>query len=337
MIFQKALFIFLISLFLALSGIAQSTRIAYVSAKSGLNFREGPAIDEPKSGTFLYGTRVVILEETNIPFELTDNGERIKGQWVKVTADITSTNFSNVPRGNSLSGYVFDGFLADSSEVNFREMPIHERLAIVRPDYELRSELELDYEDITATQFRAFQAAFDDKISFDSTKREKVNASFILQTKDYRYRYTCNKNWSSCNYYMGKLEPLHLYITSFTKEIGELYLTDSLNNKVYIPHSPFDAGCFPPVISPKNQQLILYASSPFDREAFISLYQISPAGSDSTFNSYESFYTTAWRIAELVWIDESKIALHVFDDYGLDAEGRSKLVGERFLKAWLNP
>ena len=45
------------------------------------------------------------------------------------------------------------------------------------------------------------------------------------------------------------------------------------------------------------------------------------------FKTFDSFYTSKWRIKNLIWIDNNSIALKVFDNY----QGK-KLVNVRYLK-----
>ena len=85
----------------------------FVSAKGGLNVREGPDAKAKKLSTLPYGTFVSIESRTAIKLTINDTEltftnifgledevkKKIEGEWVKIVSE------------NSISGYVFDGYL----------------------------------------------------------------------------------------------------------------------------------------------------------------------------------------------------------------------------------
>lgn len=73
-----------------------------VTAKKGLVVRDKPSLKGKKIGLFAYKTQVIVKEKTNNTLELFDEGQLIKGNWVKV---------ENYTFDNWVTGYVFDGFL----------------------------------------------------------------------------------------------------------------------------------------------------------------------------------------------------------------------------------
>ncbi|MEP0213157.1 MAG: SH3 domain-containing protein [Cellulophaga sp.] len=80
----------------------------FVTAKSGLNVRENSSLDAKKIGKFNYAEKVAVLHKTDLFFEVTDDGKKIKGQWYKVTGK----SDSNI----ELTGYVFSGFLSQPKQ-----------------------------------------------------------------------------------------------------------------------------------------------------------------------------------------------------------------------------
>ncbi|SFW60359.1 SH3 domain-containing protein [Cellulophaga fucicola] len=76
----------------------------FVTARSGLNVRENSSLDAKKTGKFNYAEKVTVLTKTDLFFEVTDDGKKIKGQWYKVTGNSDSNE--------ELTGYVFSGFLS---------------------------------------------------------------------------------------------------------------------------------------------------------------------------------------------------------------------------------
>tara|TARA_R110002012_G_scaffold75765_3_gene191349 strand:- start:360 stop:1217 length:858 start_codon:yes stop_codon:yes gene_type:complete len=81
-----------------------------VNASSGLIIREQPNADANRIGKLPYGSIVNILENTNLKLQITDKGEVIDGEWVKV-------KFQNFPyiitktKAFKDEGFVFSGYL----------------------------------------------------------------------------------------------------------------------------------------------------------------------------------------------------------------------------------
>ncbi len=77
----------------------QAQEIKYVTAKSGLVYRNKPKGE--KLGKFEFNEKIIIDKHTNIFQEIKDENKIIKGKWVSVKLE------------NSIV-YVFDGFLSDT-------------------------------------------------------------------------------------------------------------------------------------------------------------------------------------------------------------------------------
>ncbi len=77
----------------------------YVTARSGLNYRDSP--NGTVLGKFPLNTSLRLIEYTKVTDTVTDRGKRIAGKWVGVQNWIDS-------RKDSDTVYVFDGFLSSS-------------------------------------------------------------------------------------------------------------------------------------------------------------------------------------------------------------------------------
>lgn len=73
----------------------------YVTAESGLIIRDKPSLESNKIYHLPNNTMVLISKKTGIKMTITDEGQRINGEWIKIRS------FDN----NDTQGYVFGGFL----------------------------------------------------------------------------------------------------------------------------------------------------------------------------------------------------------------------------------
>ncbi len=82
-----------------------------VTAGNGLFLRQEPNSQGKKIGKLYFGAEVNIIEKTENSQTIIDNGEKITGNWVKIS-------FKNFPTfiSNAESGYVFDGYLKQKKE-----------------------------------------------------------------------------------------------------------------------------------------------------------------------------------------------------------------------------
>ncbi len=90
--------------------------LRYINAPSGLNYRDKP---KGKSlGKFEHNQKITIVERTEVFSEITDDGDKVKGEWVGISLEKDTV-------------YVFDGYLAAAKVVDrvwskfpLREMPL---------------------------------------------------------------------------------------------------------------------------------------------------------------------------------------------------------------------
>ena len=101
---------------------AQGQDIQYVSAENGLIVREKPNRGSNRVGLLDYGTALEVIEHTNLKLDVLDNGSKIEGEWVKVSALEDYEFFEQ--------GYVFNGFLTEKKikrpfKIPFKEFTIY--------------------------------------------------------------------------------------------------------------------------------------------------------------------------------------------------------------------
>ncbi len=97
----------------------QVPRLYSTIAASGLIVRAEPGINSTRIGKIPYGSIVELLEETEVRFSTIENGDTIKGFWVKI-------KFNNVPfrvldpgiNKFKEEGYVFSGFIEKLHKAN---------------------------------------------------------------------------------------------------------------------------------------------------------------------------------------------------------------------------
>ena len=83
----------------------------YIIAKSGLNVRENTSLNSQKVAKIPFGVVVKKIENTNKELIITDNGEKIKGNWVKIEYNNYGYLVNEEEEQFSREGFVFDAFL----------------------------------------------------------------------------------------------------------------------------------------------------------------------------------------------------------------------------------
>jgi hypothetical protein len=178
-------------------------------------------------------------------------------------------------------------------------------------------DLIIDFSEIDSLQYIAYKKEFSNKLIIDSTKKTIPDSSFSLIIKNTEQLFDCQKDNSDCHYYKGFLPQLSSFIiTHCGMSICETFLIDQTSGEIQNLLSPYDNECKAPVLSKNHNKLLVYASSVFDRESFISIYQKSGKNEDFDFKSYKSLTIKEWRIYEVIWINNTSFALITFDKYG---------------------
>ena len=86
-------------------GYTSAQDIQYVSAENGLIVREKPSRGANRVAMLDYGTSIEIIEHTQLQLDVIDNGEKVSGEWVKISGNDAYEFFEE--------GYVFNGYLTE--------------------------------------------------------------------------------------------------------------------------------------------------------------------------------------------------------------------------------
>ncbi len=308
--------------------LTQSLQVAYVTAPNGLSYRKQPGIDSKKLGTFDLGTKVYVIEKTDIPFAIEEEGRTISGHWVKVKAGTDRTDTEYWFRPLKYTGYVFDGYLVDSVKADFTKLPRFERDS-VDDKYVEGGKLSLRVESIDSSTFATYQKAYENPVHFDSTKTAQPGKYVVIQTAKFQYKLPCVIQWQ-CYYYAGYSPSLRAYYVWNTREIAQLQLIDSLTGITHILHSSENGSI--PFVSKEGNQFVTYAASDYEGTSRVALYQRADSGDSFDYRVYDQFETTKWLIQQLVWVDEKTFAMRVDDGHVRDSQEEWGRKNERYLK-----
>ncbi|MBT8265662.1 MAG: SH3 domain-containing protein [Bacteroidia bacterium] len=103
-------------------GTTHAQDIQYVSAENGLIVREDPNRGAIRVGLLDYGTKVEVIEHTNLKVDVLDRGTKVQGEWVKIKGLEDYESFDE--------GYVFNGYLTEEKikkpfKIPFKEFTIY--------------------------------------------------------------------------------------------------------------------------------------------------------------------------------------------------------------------
>lgn len=193
---------------------------------------------------------------------------------------------------------------------------------------ENKNKLEIKFSKINSTDYLEYNQNYSNRITIDTILINNPQ-NFTLVVENAKKRFVCDVDNNNCNYYKGYLVPLNKYIlTNCGKSYCETYLLDKNTGTQDYLESPFDSECEIPSLSPNENKLIAFSSSVFDKESYIALYKNDSENKKLDFK--KSFYTSDWRIKEIIWIDNNSIALKVFDKYG--GKTGDGLINSQYLK-----
>ena len=196
---------------------------------------------------------------------------------------------------------------------------------------ENRNKLVLKFAEIEQNDYLRYKQEYSNGITIDSTKVNKAGDSFTLSINNTDEKFSCGTNNSDCTYYKGFLNSMNKYVlTNCGQSYCGTYLIDKITGDKTSLESPFDSECEAPVLSKDQNKLIAFSSSVFERKSFIALYSKSIKTEKIDFKEFDSFYTSNWKINEIIWIDTNTIALIVYDEYGGKTGG--ELINKRYLR-----
>lgn len=196
---------------------------------------------------------------------------------------------------------------------------------------ENKNKLKIKFTIIDSTDYFKYKQKYSNEITVDTTIVNEAGSFFTLDVENAEKKFSCDIDYSNCNYYKGFLNPLSKYIITHcgTGYCGTYLLDKNTGTQNYL-ESPFDSECEIPALSKNQDKLIAFSSSVFDRESFIALYRENAETKKIELKKFDSFYTSDWRIKEIIWIDNNSIALKVYEKYG--GKTGSELINTRYLK-----
>lgn len=102
----------IITLFFLCSFILQSQEIFFVTATNGLVVRVQPNTNANRIGKLPFGSLVELIKNTNIKLQITDSGETINGEWIKIKFNNFPFIVSEINEFKMQEeGYIFNGFI----------------------------------------------------------------------------------------------------------------------------------------------------------------------------------------------------------------------------------
>lgn len=199
-------------------------------------------------------------------------------------------------------------------------MPDNEYLSQLPEDMQgdiLTEKKKIDVKSISRKEFLSYKVNYIHKMGPVTSKVERTDTSFTIQTDSFRIPFKSNKSsYSHFDYYLGYVEPLHLHAISSIdghNEIGWLLLVDGNTGKTYEFQSPFDGPMDTPFVSPKRSYLLAYSNNLYKDDCFISILEIETKNSTYIFKDFYGLRMANAAIGELAWIDETSFAMCISD------------------------
>ena len=196
---------------------------------------------------------------------------------------------------------------------------------------ENKNKLKIKFTKTDSINYFSFRQNYSNGIKIDTTIVNESGSSFSLIIKNEEKKFSCDIDYNNCYYYKGFLKPLNKYIITYCGTgYCRTYLLDKNTGTQNYLESPFDSECEIPSLSKNENKLIAFSSSVFDRESFIALYKKNIETKKIDFKKYDTFYTSDWRVKEIIWIDNNSIALKIYEKYG--GKSGNELINTRYLK-----
>jgi len=315
--------------------------VVYVTAESGLTYRENPNINSEKLGEFELGSKLAVIEKTGIQFEIKDKQKNIKGEWIKVMSK----------RFKWHTGYVFNGFVVDSTKADFSKLIIDYSFVnstFKQPEIEYQK-IDFEFTKTNLSEFNKYQTPINPNKFFEikplaSVGNPQDGGYFILETNKNIFKFPCGKNYSRpCYIYQGFNQFLNAYsIGRVGDGIFETFYLDKDNNSIFKINSEYDDGNFDMYISPLKEKLIIVSSTNYEdyREYYSSrssiiIYDIKKTKNFSDIKKAYGYYSENWEISNINWINEKSFILEVFDKTKKDDNGMDIPVDLSYLKVTL--
>lgn len=172
------------------------------------------------------------------------------------------------------------------------------------------------FDTITQAEFEKYKRNYQWNITTAENGIIHTDTSFSIHTSDSTFSFPSDtNNYSQFAYYNGFITPLRLHVVTYIdghNGVGNLFLVDEKENKVYAVESEFDDPCESPLISPKRNYMVSISNNTFDdNNSFISIIKINKHRKTYTYEGLGNISSLAWKIKELAWMDERSFALRV--------------------------
>ncbi len=320
--------------------------VVYVIAENGLTYRKEPDINSEKLGKFELGSKLSLVEKTGIQLEVKDNQKTIKGEWIKVISKRYKWHI----------GYVFDGFVIDSTNADFSKLIIdysfvnrslkQSKIEYQKVDFEFAKTNLSEFNKYQISKFENPNKSIEIK-PLVSVGNQQDGGYFILKTNKNIFKFPCGKNYSRpCYIYQGFYhfnQYLNAYsIGRFGDGIFETFYLDKDNSSIFEINSEYDDGNFNMFISPLKEKLIVVSSTNYEdyKEYYSSrsslvIYDIKNIKTFTDIKKAYEFSSEDWEISNLNWINEKSFILEVYDKTKKDNNGMDVPVNLNYLKVTL--
>ncbi|WP_179007429.1 SH3 domain-containing protein [Winogradskyella forsetii] len=317
--------------------------VVYVTAENGLTYREKPDINSEKLGKFELGSKLSLVEKTGIQLEVKDNQKTIKGEWIKVISKRYKWHI----------GYVFDGFVIDSTNADFSKLIIDYSFVnstLKQPKIEYQK-VDFEFAKTNLSEFNKYQISksenSDKSIEIKplvSVGNQQDGGYFILKTNKNIFKFPCGKNYSRpCYIYQGFNQYLNAYsIGRVGDGIFETFYLDKDNSSIFKINSEYDDGNFDMFISPLKEKLIVVSSTNYEdykkyysSRSSLVIYDIKKIKTFTDIKKAYGYSSEDWEISNINWINENSFILEVYDKTKKDNNGMDVPVDLNYLKVTL--
>lgn len=172
--------------------------------------------------------------------------------------------------------------------------------------------LTLDLIPISEGAFLSAKRDYNSGLVYDSSIVVKGGEAFTLEVAGQSKSFSCPRDYRGCYYYKGFLKGVKSYVITQCGDVCVTYLLDRTSGQLTPILQCFDNGAEVPVISKNGDKALVFSYSVFDAESCMALYPIHDSAPRIREQEGQPFKLLAFRIAEVVWIDQSSIAIRSF-------------------------
>lgn len=247
-------------------------------------------------------------------------------------------------------GYVFSGFVIDSTEADFSKLPVDISYEFSFPQTQIEyQEIDLEFTKTTLSEFNEHQKSnntenkdYNEPKPLKSEGNPQQGGYFILEINERLYKFPCGSGYSRpCYTYQGFNQYLNAYsIGQHGDGIYQTFYLDKDNGSIFRINSPYDDGNYGLYISPTRKRLVSVSSIDYDRfkefygsRSVIIIYDVENVKSFSEIKKAYIFSSKQWEISRVNWINDKSFILEVYDKTKKDDNGMDMPADTRYLKA----